>query len=1014
VLVLNQKLGVDPLTFFANPVYGWVLNALATLTGNSIYVLNLFSAVCAASVLTLVFLIVYRLSHRFNHDHVLPAATLHRIQIAAGLIAALYLLATPPFWLAATRAHPLPFDLLLLLTPFYLALSYSRKSSPLRIRFAALLYGVAIFEFNTAALLAPVFIIYTLVSLWRAESFNARSLGACAVFGLAGLSLYLVQAGLYQASPEYAWREFDSYFRVLWYIWLEQYAGLTRTLPRVGWLTLFLVAALPLFLSLGMRLPGSTHRNRGALVGTSMLHLLLAGLAILLLLDFPLAPVALTGTDRLFVTPYLLIALWVGCVTAFWLVLFYREKRLESPGLRNARRLAGHAILVLVPLYLVGILTLRTLPGAHNPADPLIHRAAVEIADLLGDRPWLISNTPLDEQIELELFRRGNHATVLRLAYGRSPAHMKYVANLFSDRPRLESLARVGLAPMMEEWLRDATNAVTTIAITHVPDMWQAAGIEGIPNRLIFDGILPGNAPDPVALFAAHQAFWNGLGADLVAVEPDPATVSGRMLAWLRVHASKIANNLGVYLEDANRDDDALASYRAARTLAPENLSALMNLHVITARLQLPEHEAIDTELTAATEDLIGKVQTWSLAQLYGFVRVPELFANRGLAFAMSGKSQLAISDMKRALALNEGNPQLQLALAGLYFASEQDIESRAYYEDVLARNPDSPQALLGLTRVSVRAGEFEEARRHLARLKELGAPPLALKLEEAVLESLAGAPARAMRLINEVVTAQPENLQAWAALAVAAAQLNDNEATERALTKLRGAKMLAPGIQLVLAQSALNQNDHDTARGHLAELLRRQPGNIAALELLLRIELAEGNRDEAHRVVERILNHDPRNAFANYMLGIHHYLNQEFALAETAFRASLATAVSADALNDLAYVLFIQNRSAEAEPFVRQAIQINDRNGMAWDTLGVILMKLGQLEEAEEALTTSLGLRPNNASVLLSLARLHESQGRTDEALTITRDITARQNELSPQAQSELRNLLSRLQSTR
>ena len=221
---------------------------------------------------------------------------------------------------------------------------------------------------------------------------------------------------------------------------------------------------------------------------------------------------------------------------------------------------------------------------------------------------------------------------------------------------------------------------------------------------------------------------------------------------------------------------------------------------------------------------------------------------------------------------------------------------------------------------------------------------------------------------------------------------------------------MLAPGIQLVMAQSAVDQGDRDTARRYLSEILRRQPGNIPALEMTLRLDLYEGNRDLVQRSVEKILSADPRNALGNYMLGVNHYYNQEYALAESAYRASIETTRSPQALNDLAYVLYLQGKLSDAETFVRESLEINDRNNSAWDTLGVILMEQNKLPEAEEALQKSLGLRPNAASVMLSLAILYEKFERWEESGKIAHDINTRLNELSPQDQARLQRLIDRL----
>lgn len=1010
--IINQHLGLDPVPLFANPVYGWIVRLLAVVTGSgAVFAINLFSAVCGAALQALVFRIAYRSALGFNVDRAMPVSSMHKVALGAAALSVLYLLASAPFVLAASRANAILFDLVLVAGAFYLVMTVAVGTPFSRIGLASLLYGVAIVEFTTAIVLAPLFVILVLARMWQGGVLTFRHLATVTGCLLAGLSLYFVQAGLFMASPAYHFREFDGFFQIVWYILIEQYQSMTGGLPRVGWLTLLLTSFFPWVVTLALRQTSSAGRKPGAMIGTLALYLVMAVLAVLLMIpDFPLAPATLTGIGRLFVTPYLFIALWVGHAAAFWMVTAFREKRFEKPAMKKARRLAGQIGVVAAPVFAVFTMITHALPLARDPVERLVYDFSREVVAAAGDRAWLVTNTLLDDQIAIEAKLSGSPATLIRMSYGRSVPHMKYVASLFNDDARLQSLARVGMAPLMDEWFFHVKDADRNTSVVHVPDLWMIAGYQAIPERVLFNGVRE-DAPPPLdELFRRHQEFWASYGRRLEAVPADKSTPQGIALEWVRTHLGKVANNLGVVLEDLGRPADAYACYQQARRIDPENLSALMNMHVVAQREKRPEFEELEAELIARTEAMMGRVQTWSLAYLYGIVRVPELFANRGIAFAMSGKATMAISDMKRALALNQQNPQIQLALAGLYFGQSRDIESREQYDAVLAEDPGNVAALLGLMRLAVRNADYDEARKHLAALRATNIKPNVLRMDEAVLESLAGSPAMAMKLFRDVLKEEPENMQAWAALAITAAQMNDKASGEEAMRKLRDAKMLAPGIQLVLAQSAVDQGDRDTARGYLSDILRRQPNNVPALEMLLRLDMYEGSRDQVQRTVERILTVDPRNALANYMLGVNHYYNKEYALAESAYRASLATTRSPQALNDLAYVLYLQGNLDESEALVRESLTISDRNHSAWDTLGVILMQKDRAVEAEEALQKSLGLRPNTASVLLSLAVLYEKTGRFDEAGRIATDINARLNELSPQDQDRLRTLLERL----
>jgi len=1011
VYILTQKLGVDPVGYFSNPVYGWVLKALELVAGSSVvHAAHLFSALCGAGVLALLFVLVYRAARSYNYEKAFSPPQMHRIQIAAGLVAVLYVLASPPFFMAATRANPLTFDLLLVLTSFYLVVSFTKDVHPARLVLATLLYGITVVEFNTAILLAPIFAILVLHRLWVSGLFSLGWVFRLLLVGLLGLSIYLIQAGLYRASPVYEWRAFSGFGQLLYYIWLEQYQSLTLTLPRVGWLTLGMVSFIPWVLTIWLGFPKGSARTRGAFIGGAILYALLGGLGILLLQDFPLAPLSVTGTTRLFVTPYLWIGLWAGNVAAYLLVALFRPKRFESDAMRLLRKATGIALIGAVPVYLLVMLAVSSMPQARSPVDRLIHDMIGQVIESAEGKSWLVTSTPLDEQLSLALHLRSSPTRLLRIGYARSPVHMQLLASQLEDQPRLQSLARIGMEPLLEEWFMRTPGVEREVAVVHMPDMWLNAGLAALPDRVVFLGVPADVPPDIDAVLEKHRAFWAGFGRELLALRADERHAKDANLRWMALHLSKIANNLGVFLEDAGRSADAMACYRQARELEPDNLSALMNMHVLAQREQLPEYAALEEELVKRTEDMMGRVQPFSLSSAYGFVRVPELFTRRGMAFAMSGKPNMALNEMKKALSLQENNPALQVAVASLYFAQEKDLQSQEYYEDALRNDPGNMRAMRGLLMLAIRKGDLKEGRRWLQQLRDRGVDAKSLRMEEAGLESFAGSPAKALEILNQLVKEDPDNLQAWAAISIAAAQMNDKDLAGQAAEKLQAAKVLTPPIQLVMAQTALDQKDSEGARRHLNEVLRLQPGNIRALEMLLRLELSEGNRDRVQAVTERILSVDSSNALANYMLGVNHYYNEEYALAEASYRASLATYRSPEALNDLAYVLNLQNRLEEAESLIRESLALNNRSSVSWDTLGVVLMKRGNLAEAEEALMKSLAIRPNSAIVTLNLALLHEKQERWEEADRLAKDVSARINDLPSREQTELRELQQRL----
>lgn len=128
----------------------------------------------------------------------------------------------------------------------------------------------------------------------------------------------------------------------------------------------------------------------------------------------------------------------------------------------------------------------------------------------------------------------------------------------------------------------------------------------------------------------------------------------------------------------------------------------------------------------------------------------------------------------------------------------------------------------------------------------------------------------------------------------------------------------------------------------------------------------------------------------AAYGLGNVYSDQQRWEEAETSYRnAALWSPSSVDALVALSVVL-VQPRTgagnakrfADAEGFARRAVQLDPKNAIAWDRLGVALQSRGLFNnETESAYRRAVELDPNFPVAYAHLARVVKRMGRADEA---------------------------------
>lgn len=144
---------------------------------------------------------------------------------------------------------------------------------------------------------------------------------------------------------------------------------------------------------------------------------------------------------------------------------------------------------------------------------------------------------------------------------------------------------------------------------------------------------------------------------------------------------------------------------------------------------------------------------------------------------------------------------------------------------------------------------------------------------------------------------------------------------------------------------------------------------------------------EEAYRGVLKLKAQDSRAA---YGLGNVFTDQQRWDDAEASYRnAVLWSPSDADALIALSVILVQPRpgasnakRFAEAEAFARRAVQLQPKNAVAWDRLGVALQSRGLFNaETEQAYRRAVELDPEFAVAYVHLARVLNHSHRTDEA---------------------------------
>ncbi len=996
--------GAQPLMY---PLYEWVVHTVSAIPVGSLpFRVGLISALCGWGVLVFLYALVSRAIYRAI-DEESDGEVRSRVAVGAGLVAILFLAFSKPFWFVANRADFTTFHLLLLLGVSFLFLEWfvsNERLGPLYL--FAFLYGLGAAEFPSFYVLAPLFGAAVLVLLASQGRLTTARFGLLLLAALAGASLLLIAAWRYAASPQPA-EPVRGFLHALKMLAKGQALLILRSLPPVGWIIVGLTTFGPWLILLLIHRRGLRHETGWSF---PFLHAIFSIVIIALAVDFNLSPWRLVGEQGLLVTPYVCAAMVAGYLTAYWMLELRNPwLRERQPVMERIRRGGSGFLAVLLPAVLI-VAAVRNGPANNVRQARVFDQMARNVIRTMGERRWLLTDGVLDNHLRLAAHEAGKEIRFMDLSRAEETRHLREIAAEF-DSVRMRNQAELGLIPFLQEWLRADPLADRKIALLFLPDLWYAAERIPVPEGLVFLGYPEGQLPDLGDLKARNLAFWS----DVKGREPKHMTGTA-LLIWrhFKRHISLLANNLGVLLEDGGRPDDAYAAYTFSRSVETNNLSALLNQYAMhQGGYTGGDPAAISNALVEAEVGIMDNFQVWNLARFYGYVRIPEAFAGMGWTWALSGHPGLAVSGLKRALALTREvkvNDDLDLAMASIYMTQNQPEESERIYARLLARNRSDVRALLGMAELALRWRKPEEARAYIERAEAVGASRGDIAQIWALYHMAIGEAAKARVFLEELVAVYTGITTPWHMLANVLLIQGDEKALERLAKQVRELPRQDFHTCRALAVAAASKNDGPAMRAHLEQALLYKPRDANTLEILLRMDMREGREDFAERHAKELLRARPDHAYANYVLGNIQMKRREYALAEDSLRRSLSEMRTPETLNDLAWALLMGGRTDEAETLVREAIKRNDQLAAAWDTLGMAYYRQGKRKEAREAFQKANELMPGVIEFQLHLALVEADDSNWRAAEDLAGKVQPKAHRLWSEDRELLKDLTQRI----
>ncbi len=990
---------------------------------------NAIGPICGAiSVVCLYHLTAFFVRERINGE--MMAQYADGMSAFAGVVSALLFMLSPAVREASTHLSAFGFDAMWALASASLLIAYARSGKGVG-RFFPPLLGIAI-GFGLAD--SPIFLMLLplyLVGVWAvSRKRGGKPYGAAFVLFLAAVVTFFVYA------PKVA-GDFTESMRVAW-------SDIKDSVTVDGALVVASFAILPFVVSL---YSSNSAYNRESGFSAWIYHIIMGFLSILAIAT-PLSPSALMRPYGLLpVVPCAFAAFTAAYIFIYWWLLAVAKVRKNEsidaePVALNGRSLARVVLPVLALVF--GITMLLNLFQFDGDRGKFADQTAEKLIADLGDRTWFVTDGLLDDHLRLAAAKSGKNLNLVCLQRDLDESYLDELASLVEktglggDKNTELSLSlKLGVLTFVQDWFASDKDIASKVAIFGAPDLWYSADIKAVPEFLFF-----GADPSVKVDWSVWEKF------DSILAKPKGMAEWGSYRLWkeedpiemmrlrLRQRVGLVANDRAVFLQDAGLDDAAFELYELVlNSIDKDNVCALFNEFEM-ARAEYPGAAAkkseINKKLKRIAEDKDRRYVLWKLANVYGYIRNPEIFIRLGFNWARSGRPGEALSQVRRAIDFvpTESRANVLNMMASLYASESDSRKSRETYRQVLETDADNHDALIGLMRLELLDGNSERAVEYLERATKNAKDDPRIAVELAMLHLMKGELSEARASLRLAVDRDPKDMRARSLMVSVALQQADaakDPATRQTFLK-EVEEVLIPEME----KHATDKNDYyvqssraflmvrkgddhrRAARDAFAKAAKSRPDVQATQDLVLGLDIQLNDTVDAEFHARDILRRNRKAPLANYVMGSLALKEGRNEDAEMYLRrAADAPKPVVLAQNDLAEVLRRTRRFEEAERYARLATKTSPDLYVAWETLGSILLDSnGDLNEAEKCVNKACELskskegKEEDIRMLITLARVQIAKGDRQRANMTMRKVQGRIDELSEFEKKEFQEL--------
>ena len=337
------------------------------------------------------------------------------------------------------------------------------------------------------------------------------------------------------------------------------------------------------------------------------------------------------------------------------------------------------------------------------------------------------------------------------------------------------------------------------------------------------------------------------------------------------------------------------------------------------------------------------------------------------------------LTQLRSAIKANAGEPMPHLVLIAQLLTHDPKAALNAARE-ATAVLPNDFEVMEALGRTQLAADNAEQAVSTFAKLAALQptSPHVQVRLAEALLAHKDAAGAR--RALRRALEIKPDLTAAKRTLVAMALSEKRPQEAMKIVREMQKQHPDDPAVHALAGdvQASVKNWDEATAAYRTAVGMHKTTDGVVRLHATLR---ASGNRAEAERLAADWLKENPKDPDFRYYLGDVAMTANEFAAAESHYRAVLELQPRhALALNNVAWMMVKQGKPG-AVAVAQHANEILPGHSPLMDTLAQAYAAENMLSKAIETQRLAIGRTPNDPALKLTLARFLIKSGDKNQA---------------------------------